>query len=1366
MISLEFAAAIKIPITLQRQTIGTAAAGGTVEVIGRAKSFIMFLEGIPRPIVISPIVVKQLAHTVNLGQAFLRRNSAALSFGPEGGQLHLQGLKIPLQPPQAPILRPSADSKFQKTIDRIQAQRSAEPKHAATAGATSRVAALAARAPVQHPLVLAEEAELRLRAAEPIFIPQGGMITATLYCDNPESALSAFPHWEVAPVFVTGHEVNANIAELGLLVMPGIYTLQGNRVRVHVRNLSDIDRIIPETSVIAYGSASEPMPTINALSHKEPELLTPEELAERKAFLIKSLKLNESPYLRDDRALQEKLMALLLDNFDAISIDDNDFGKTNLVRFRIDLKPGTEPHKARVRPLNPMQEKDLRRQLDTWLDAKIIEPTVSSWGSALVPVRKKGTDKLRWAIDYRYLNDATIKDSFPLALIDSNLQKLGGAKVFSTLDSAGAFHNLVVDPDCRDYTTFNSAFGQFRFVRLPFGVANGPAAYSRLVQIALDKITPGAALGYLDDIICYSPDPQSHFNHLAEVIRVHTECGMKLKLSKCRLFADEVEYLGHLVSAKGIRMIPSYVEKVINWTLPATGADLRSFLGFAGYYRTFIRDFASLTADMNKFRQVKGPVIWTDQMRNNFEQLKRAFADAPVRGYPDYKNPNPFILDTDFSHVNMAAVLSQIQDGQEVFLGCCAKKCSATEANYPSWKGELAAVILGINKFEHILLARRFLLRTDNSAVTYLKNLKECRGMIGRWKMRLASFDFELQHRAGTKQVNADSLSRMPGLPPSAELDELVVPEEDQDVLDVYALRNLPVISPSKDLPRATAQDPDLRMLVPFLRAGQRPDALQSKAFSYIGSQYLAVFECLRLRDGVIYFHSPTDDTKVKICLPVALFGHVFAVGHSSAAAGHLGKTKTRDRILSRFFAPGLSAYIQSRISLCTACILKRNTITSDKPVQHTKHQEPVNAFNRKVYVDTVGPFNPASRVNGRLCRHYLSILDGYTRYLVCVPIPDLETRTIAEAFVNHYALNFGLPTQIHSDNGTSFVSELFSRTCELLGIHKTETPIYSPEGNRVERVHRLLGEVIRSFPEGNYAEWGDRLRYAVFAYNTSWHRKLGMSPYEALFGVPPRIPLDLVYPTPPPVSPAWDDFCLYLKNRCQYTFQKVLQHNGQTGLNLAPLGVPTSPYKVGDQVYYFLNRITTGVSAKLRTRWIGPFEITRIISPSLVIIKPLGSWAANPRELAAIASRIRRVLPDRDAEPLSWDGQPVDLERVAPPDSDLDLFVQISSSPGFSPRAPTHWSNSPDDDEDSPPFPPPPLPAVPPAPYAPQAPAMPAPAPLPAPNLPLEPTPRPPSPEAAPLPPSPEPAPHPSSPDTAVADTAQNSPLPDLPTV
>ena len=584
LISLEFAAAIKIPITLQRQQIGTAAAGGTVEVIGRAKSFILFLEGIPKPVVLNPIVVKQLAHTVNLGQSFLRRNSATLSFRPQGGVLHLQGRQVPLHSPHEDILRPSTDARFQGTIAKIRAQERKEPLLPHLRGRQGRTAAIMADNMVQHPLLVDEVANLSFFASNAILVPADSQVTATVFCNEADAALKAFSHWGTAPVWITGQAANDQLAEQDLFVMPGIYAVCNGQAQVFVRNLGDSDRVIAEATLLTYGSATEPMPAVSTLSHAKPETLTPAEVTERKDFLRKSLKLDASSILRTNPQLQTKLIQLLMENFDAISISDNDFGKTNLVRFRIDLKPGTEPHKARVRPLNPMQEADLRRQLDEWLDAKIIEPTVSSWGSALVPVRKKGTDKLRWAIDYRYLNDATIKDSFPLALIDSNLQKLTGAKVFSTLDSAGAFHNLVVDPDCRDYTTFNSVHGQFRFVRLPFGVANGPAAYSRLVQLALDQITPGYAMGYLDDIICYSPDADSHYRHLAEVIRVHTNCGMKLKLSKCKLFAEEVEYLGHLVSAKGIRMIPSYVEKVLNWTLDIFKSIGRFFnLSFPSY---------------------------------------------------------------------------------------------------------------------------------------------------------------------------------------------------------------------------------------------------------------------------------------------------------------------------------------------------------------------------------------------------------------------------------------------------------------------------------------------------------------------------------------------------------------------------------------------------------------------------------------------------------------------------------------------------------------------------------------------------------------------------------------------------------------
>ena len=212
--------------------------------------------------------------------------------------------------------------------------------------------------------------------------------------------------------------------------------------------------------------------------------------------------------------------------------------------------------RARCRPLNPLQEQGLRIQLDEWLASGIIEPSVSPWPSALVPCKKKGTGRLHWSIDFRLINDRTIKDSYPLPCIETNLHKLAGAKIFSSLDLAGAFHSLTISPASQDYTTFVSPFGTYRFIRMPFGLSNSPSAYCRLVQLALSKLPPGSAIAYLDDILIYSDNVSDHMRHLEAVLRIHAEVGMKINLSKTKIFRDQVTYLAHLVSHQGVEMIP------------------------------------------------------------------------------------------------------------------------------------------------------------------------------------------------------------------------------------------------------------------------------------------------------------------------------------------------------------------------------------------------------------------------------------------------------------------------------------------------------------------------------------------------------------------------------------------------------------------------------------------------------------------------------------------------------------------------------------------------------------------------------------------------------------------------------------------
>ena len=259
-------------------------------------------------------------------------------------------------------------------------------------------------------------------------------------------------------------------------------------------------------------------------------LLSPTELAERRAYIVEHLNLSQNPLLKNKRAMQEELIQIFLDNWEAISVSDTYYGRTYAMKFHIELEPMAHPVHSRVRPLNPHQEADLKRQLEKWERGGIIEKSMSPWASALVPCKKKGSDTLRWAIDYSKVNQLTVKDRFPLNSIDSNLHKLVGSQIFSCLGAIGAFHSLVVDEKSRDITSFVSPFGSYRFVRLPFWLCNAPSAYSRLVQLALDQLPYGFTLAYINDVIIHSPTLEDHLSHVGQMLQLHARFGMKLRL--------------------------------------------------------------------------------------------------------------------------------------------------------------------------------------------------------------------------------------------------------------------------------------------------------------------------------------------------------------------------------------------------------------------------------------------------------------------------------------------------------------------------------------------------------------------------------------------------------------------------------------------------------------------------------------------------------------------------------------------------------------------------------------------------------------------------------------------------------------------
>ena len=378
----------------------------------------------------------------------------------------------------------------------------------------------------------------------------------------------------------------------------------------------------------------------------KPKTGKPRTTLEKIAWLEKEFKLTEAPWLRKEPRFQASAIDLLLEYYDICSHDD-EYGKTTLVEHEIHTAD-VPPIRCKGRPINPVMQENFKEQLDLWKSQGVIEPSSSPWSFCLLPVPKKN-GKVRWCVDYRKLNEVTLKDSFPLPNIEDNLARLAHSCVFSVVDGAGAFHVVAIREEDREKTAFQTPYGLYQFKQMPFGLCNAPATYSRLVQKVLENIPTSVALPYLDDTCIHSADMTQHLVALRQVFEAHKKAGLLLQPSKCKLFQEKVEYLGHMVSKEGIQPIPEYVSLVKDWPLPTTIKELRTFLGKAAYYRKFIEQFSHISSPLYSLlskeadqdpRKLKMGL----KEEHAFAQIKRALTSAPLLAYPDFTSPSPFIL--------------------------------------------------------------------------------------------------------------------------------------------------------------------------------------------------------------------------------------------------------------------------------------------------------------------------------------------------------------------------------------------------------------------------------------------------------------------------------------------------------------------------------------------------------------------------------------------------------------------------------------------------------------------------------------------------------------------------------------------------
>ncbi|CAH1253110.1 RTL1 [Branchiostoma lanceolatum] len=872
-----------------------------------------------------------------------------------------------------------------------------------------------------------------------------------------------------------------------------------------------------------------------------------------------------------------------------------DLGRTDKVKHKIDTG-SARPVKLAPRRYSPHQREEMARCLQGMREIGIIRESHSPWGAPVVLV-KKPDGSTRFCVDYRKLNDCTLKDAYPLPRIDDALDALGGAKFFSTLDLVSGYHQVEVEESSKEKTAFTTPLGLWEFNTLPMGLCNSPATFERLMDLVLAGLCWSSCLVYLDDIIVFGRTFEEHWDRLEAVLQRLQDAGLKVKTTKCQLLREKVSFLGHVVSEQGVETEPKKVEAVKTWPIPNNRGELRSFLGFCSYYRRFVRNFSGIAAPLYQLANDReGNFEFGEEEKGVFRQLQRELTTAPVLAFPDFHKR--FILDTDASDRGLGAVLSQEVNGCEHPIAYHSRTLSKAERKYCTTRKELLALVNSVWHFRHYLLGCEFTVRTDHHALKWLMTFKEPENQVARWLETLASFSFTVQHRAGKKHGNADGLSRIPcrqcGLEdaPTDGVMSVQVASDPPELLVPFAA--------GQDIKQQQADDPEISPVLLAVESGDETE--QPSPLGKEGLRYWNDRERMEVKEGVLYRRLYADNSVLArpfqhrgpLCCdldPLCCDLDPYAVFPPA--------------MRERFFWYGMATDVELHVKGCSECA-KRKTGSRRRRAPLVP-SSPGFRWER-VAMDFMGPFPETPKGN----KHILVISDYMTKWVEAVALPDQKATTVVRALIDTWITRFGVPYQLHSDQGRDFDSQIVHTLCQELGIKKTRTTAYHPEGDgMVERFNRTVCQILTMYVNDSHTDWDARLQSALFAYRTSVHSSTDYTPFFLTYGEEARVPADVMWPVDRPEPAGGIDVQAQgVREELDMAYRRARQnmetaHRRQK--DVYDRKCHGGGFSVGDQVWLSIPAVPRGLSKKFFPKWKGPYRVVTRMSDVTYRVQRVG---------------------------------------------------------------------------------------------------------------------------------------------------------------
>ena len=848
------------------------------------------------------------------------------------------------------------------------------------------------------------------------------------------------------------------------------------------------------------------------------------------------------------------------------------------IEFEIPTLPHQPPHMKPYR-LSPAEEAEVKRQVTDLLARGWIQESTSPYAAPILFAKKKG-GALRMCCDWRKLNSYTIKNRWPLPNIESTIDRLSGATVFSSLDCQSAYHQIRIKPTDIPKTAFTAGYmGLYEWKVMAFGLTGAPACFQRLITHILRPYIGQFVQVYLDDICVYSSTPEQHEEHLRLVLQKLRQHKLYAQHKKCEFNKPELKYLGFIVGRDGVKVDPEKTKVVRDWATPSTVKELQAFLGLSNYFRKFIQGYSAMVAILTTLTGAKTPWEWTPAHQEAFQRVKEALLNPPVLKLPEFGKP--FTLISDASEQGTGAVL--VQDDHPIAF--FSHKYAPTEKNYTTTEQELLGIVLACKAWRCYIEGADTTFVSDHNPLTYLQTQPNLSRRQARWMELLAMFSYRWQYKPGRLNV-ADPVSRNPALAVLGIMSILAVItrrqtrqalEQAQEYADYEEQHS------HHPLPTSAAE---VNPIIPAIIKAYGED------------------DWYRLEKNTASLTRTLEGLWRKgdrVAIPDAdgIRERILEAMHDAPLSGHPGVERTTELISRFYWWPKMKEQILEYVRTCDECQMNK---ASRRKAHGLLQPLPI-------------PEKRWSSVSMDLITSLPLTTDGHDAIIVFVDrltkmahfaatTTNVTAPELADIFVNTVIKLHGVPKSLISDRDSKFTSSFWARICDRLGMVQGMSSAFHPQTDgQTERMNSVLEDMIRHYTSDRQDNWDKLLACAEFAVNNSYNKSIKSTPFYLNYGDHPDTPLTVNISTSG--VPGADQFAESLQHTVQQA-KRDISAAQQRQAHYANKTRQEIVFTQGQKVLLNTKNITftkTGRvgSKKFMPKYIGPFLVDKMVGKAAV---------------------------------------------------------------------------------------------------------------------------------------------------------------------